>query len=45
MNIEAVDPRADISVAQVVSSKENDKGKLFELYSRAEPLRNDKSKG
>lgn len=45
MNIEAVDPRADISVTQIVSSKENDKGQLFELYSWAEPLRNDKSKG
>ena len=45
MNIETVDPRADISVAQIISSKENDKRKPFELYSWAEPLRNDKSKG
>ena len=45
MNIETVYPRADISVAQIISSKENDKRKPFELYSWAEPLRNDKSKG
>lgn len=37
-----VDPWADVSVAQIVSSRENDKGKVFELYCWAESLRNER---